>query len=254
MNDFKQIHSLLSQNGYKGNYEDFKREVLSKLSDEDLEAISGGSVGNKKLNKIIVSMLSVLSLSGCMANISYTNAMKPTSNQDSNTIDAEDEETIICNWLIDNLFSKNRKKEFLVFTEPENDTTCIVADFPGYNALIWIPNVPLKGNNIFHIDIGRLVHLQQLFKSYGPLRRLGPPRQVTRKDVEDYINLISQIGVDIHPESILNDNKNDDQIVQAMKSYLPKPERLLSKMMQIDYSLLLQARPVAENGVVPASN
>ena len=75
MNNLQNVHNLLLQNGYKGSYEDFKKEDLSKLSDEDLECISGGA-NNSKIDKILASMLAVLSLSGCMTSLNYASAMR----------------------------------------------------------------------------------------------------------------------------------------------------------------------------------
>lgn len=76
MDKLQNIYNFILQNGYKGSYKDFKKEVLSKLSQEELENISGGVIENKIFNKILASTFAVLSLSGCMINNNTINAMK----------------------------------------------------------------------------------------------------------------------------------------------------------------------------------
>ena len=76
MDKLQNIYNFILQNGYKGSYKDFKKEVLSKLSQEELENISGGVIENKIFNKILASTFAVLSLSGCTINNNTINAMK----------------------------------------------------------------------------------------------------------------------------------------------------------------------------------
>ena len=157
IDNLNQIYNIFKNNGFSGNYNDFKKSIskIFKISEEELEKISGGIITNPSLKKLIATTMSSFALTGTsMTNLNaIENSADTSSYSGENFFSSNDSLKFKEDFDINNTQKKNKddtlgKKIRLNFSPTKTTSTEVKFESEIYKQLYNCISSKLNENEI----------------------------------------------------------------------------------------------------------
>ncbi len=161
IDNLNQIYNIFKNNGFSGNYNDFKKSIskIFKISEEELEKISGGIITNPSLKKLIATTMSSFALTGTsMTNLNaIENSADTSSYSGENFFSSNDSLKFKEDFDINNTQKKNKddtlgKKIRLNFSPTKTTSTEVKFESEIYKQLYNCISSKLNENEINNLE------------------------------------------------------------------------------------------------------